>query len=301
MSHKAEILVVDDSATQAMGMRLMLEASGHSVRIAENGLVALNEVRRQQPDIVVTDLLMPEMDGLELVDALRAEFPKVPIILTTGKGSEEIACQALERGASSYVPKRHLQDELLETVDRILTVSAAANKHTNFPALLSSIDLELEIDNDEAQISSVIERLERPLNELGLLTDRSQMQIATAMDEALRNAIVHGNLEISSELRHAEDGKHYQAAVKEKLAMAPYCDRKVHIRLVADQTQATLSVRDDGPGFDIENLPDPTDPCNLDKCGGRGLLLINAFMDEVRHNEAGNEIIMIKRRPAEPS
>ena len=59
---------------------------------------------------------------------------------------------------------------------------------------------------------------------------------------------------------------------------------------------ATIIIRDEGPGFDLSSLRDPTDPENLEKAGGRGLLLINAFMDEVRHNERGNQITMIKNK-----
>ena len=60
-------------------------------------------------------------------------------------------------------------------------------------------------------------------------------------------------------------------------------------------SEATYIVRDEGPGFDPSILPDPTDPENLGKVSGRGLLLIRTFMDEVYHNERGNEIAMIKR------
>ena len=57
----------------------------------------------------------------------------------------------------------------------------------------------------------------------------------------------------------------------------------------------TYAIRDEGPGFDPSTLPDPTDPANLERVSGRGLLLIHAFMDEVRHNPTGNEITMVKR------
>jgi anti-sigma regulatory factor (Ser/Thr protein kinase) len=57
-----------------------------------------------------------------------------------------------------------------------------------------------------------------------------------------------------------------------------------------------IVIRDQGPGFDPTSLPDPTQPENLERAFGRGMLLISTFMDEVRHNEQGNEITMIKRR-----
>ncbi|MEO8268109.1 MAG: ATP-binding protein, partial [Aureliella sp.] len=108
----------------------------------------------------------------------------------------------------------------------------------------------------------------------------------------------HGNLDISSELRHADDGIHYCNEVQQRRSSEPYRQRQVFVELVADRHQAKFTIRDEGSGFDFRSLPDPTDPSNLDKCGGRGLLLINAFMDEVHHNEIGNEITMIKRKSA---
>jgi anti-sigma regulatory factor (Ser/Thr protein kinase) len=63
-------------------------------------------------------------------------------------------------------------------------------------------------------------------------------------------------------------------------------------------SEATISIRDQGPGFDPKSLPDPTDPENIGKISGRGLLLIRTFMDDVRFNDTGNEITLVKRKPA---
>ncbi|MEO8269877.1 MAG: response regulator, partial [Aureliella sp.] len=121
MENKALILVVDDSPTQALCMRRLLQGCFDVMTVA-NGKLALAAIHEKVPDLVVTDLHMPEMDGLELVEALREEHPALPIVLTTSQGSEEIAWQALRRGASSYVPKRHLRKELLPTVARFVSM-----------------------------------------------------------------------------------------------------------------------------------------------------------------------------------
>jgi anti-sigma regulatory factor (Ser/Thr protein kinase) len=63
-----------------------------------------------------------------------------------------------------------------------------------------------------------------------------------------------------------------------------------------DATAAVFVIRDEGPGFDVATVPDPTDPENFTKPSGRGLLLIRTFMDEVKHNAAGNEITLVRRR-----
>ena len=89
------VLAVDDSMTQVMGMQILLQQHGYEVITAANGRLALEAVRERRPDLVVTDLQMPEMDGLQLVAALRQEFSGLPIILTTAKGSEEIDSKAL--------------------------------------------------------------------------------------------------------------------------------------------------------------------------------------------------------------
>ncbi|HEY7428312.1 MAG TPA: ATP-binding protein, partial [Gemmataceae bacterium] len=111
-------------------------------------------------------------------------------------------------------------------------------------------------------------------------------------------ALYHGNLEVGSELRESDE-KAYRQLVEERRHSKPYADRRIHVHARASADEACYVVRDEGPGFNPNILPDPTDPANLEKVTGRGLLLIRTFMDEVRHNEKGNEIVMIKRRSEE--
>ena len=79
-------------------------------------------ITQQHPLAVLTDLDMPEMNGLDLVVALRREHPSIPVILMTAFGSEEIAIQALQSGAASYVPKRALARDLIATLQDVLEV-----------------------------------------------------------------------------------------------------------------------------------------------------------------------------------
>jgi anti-sigma regulatory factor (Ser/Thr protein kinase) len=80
---------------------------------------------------------------------------------------------------------------------------------------------------------------------------------------------------------------------------APYRDRRVRLSAALSPAEFVYVIADDGPGFDPSGLPDPTDPANLERIGGRGLMLIRTFMDRVEHNPRGNQITMVKtRRPA---
>ena len=143
-------------------------------------------------------------------------------------------------------------------------------------------------------MSPLIGRLQANLRRLNLFDETEQTRIGMALREALANAIEHGNLEASSKLRE-DDETVYHRLLAERRQQPPYCDRRVFIAAEESRQGVTYTIRDEGPGFDPSTLPDPTDPANLERISGRGLLLIHAFMDEVRHNATGNEITMIKR------
>jgi len=83
--------------------------------------------------------------------------------------------------------------------------------------------------------------------------------------------------------------------IEERGRTLPYSGRRVRVTARIARDRAEFVVRDDGAGFDVGKLPDPTDPDNLAKCSGRGVLLVRMFMDEVRFNAQGNEITMVKK------
>src|SRR5262245_49554999 len=121
----AKILIVDDSPLdQQLAGRLLQKgagadwfgADGLSLAYAGNGLEALQVIGKDSPDLVLTDLHMPEFNGLQLVEEVKLRHPQVPVVLMTAHGSEEVALQALRSGASSYVPKKNLAQDLLDTV-----------------------------------------------------------------------------------------------------------------------------------------------------------------------------------------
>src|SRR5207253_354782 len=132
--------------------------------------------------------------------------------------------------------------------------------------------------------------------QMKLIDKTGLIRIGTALHEVLVNAIEHGNLEMDSELREKSDRSAYRQVLDQRRQQLPYRDRRVRLRLRISRTEAVCVIADEGPGFDPNRLPDPTDPANLEKSAGRGLFLVRTFMDEVRFNAAGNEITLIKRR-----
>src|SRR5262245_61427792 len=117
------VLVVDDSPVdRALVTNLLHTLLGARVEHASNGRMALSKIESQPPDIVLTDMQMPELDGLGLVEEIRRLHPSLPTILMTAHGSEEIALAALRQGATSYVNKRNLAGRIAETVRDVLAV-----------------------------------------------------------------------------------------------------------------------------------------------------------------------------------
>src|SRR4051794_4811981 len=291
----SRVLVVEDSSTQALQIQFLLEDSGIEVEIARNGVEGLEAIGRTRPDVVLTDLDMPEMNGLELVEASRRQFPRVPIILMTALGSEEIAAQALQKGAASYVPKKNLARDIVKTLRTVLDMAHADQHQDRVIECLTGTEFHFRIDNDATLIPLLIGHLREHIGRMRFCDETELIRVNIALNEALYNALYHGNLEISSDLRQEDERAFYDLAGR-RCQQSPYRDRRVEMVVKVDRTEAVYVVRDQGPGFDPSKLPNPTDPANLDRIGGRGLLLIRTFMDEVSHNRKGNEITMIKRR-----
>lgn len=112
---KGNILVVDDEAQISRVLKTTLSAQGYGVRTAADGEQALNEMSNWTPDLVITDLRMPNMDGLQLCRRLRAQS-RIPIIILSVKGEESLKIEALDAGADDYVTKPFSVNELLARV-----------------------------------------------------------------------------------------------------------------------------------------------------------------------------------------
>jgi CheY-like chemotaxis protein len=289
------ILVVDDSKVDRTLAGNILSKADFEVLFAKDGREAISVVQGQSPEVVVTDLQMPDLDGLQLVHHLKNSHPSLPVILMTAHGNEETAVTALQTGAASYVPKKNLARDLEETVRSLLSVVSAQRAESQIIDCLSAIHVHYEIGHDVNVLRPLIGQMQGYLRQMQVCDESDIIRISTALQEAFVNAIEHGNLEMSSNLRELKDNS-YSKLGRERRTQPPFCDRKVKIRCEFSSELAKWVIQDEGKGFDPSSLPDPTDPANLEKVSGRGLLLIRTFMDDVSFNADANEITMIKRR-----
>lgn len=296
-----KVLVVDDAPVDRRLAGGILEKHGQlTIGYAANGREALAAIEADFPDAVVTDLQMPEMNGLELTETIRRRFPLLPVILMTAHGSEDIAVQALERGAASYVPKSNLARDLLDTVENVLAMARADRRHDRLMDCVAQSEVCFVLDNDAALIPPLVDYLQEHVMRMRICDETGRIRVGVALEEALLNGLYHGNLELSTEeLRDASSGllqPEGDDIVAQRRQQAPYKDRKLHVRATITPERAEYSIRDEGPGFAASSIPDPSDPTSLERESGRGLVLMRTFMDEVRYNETGNEVTLVKER-----
>ncbi len=289
------ILVVDDNAEDREIASECLKEHGVTPVFAENGREALKYLERRKPDAVLTDLHMPEMDGLQLVERMRLDYSTIPVVLMTAHGSEHAAAAALKAGALSYVPKKELRAHLCKTMKIVLAAVEAKRYREQARALLVRTETHFTLSYEPDGPAALVSHFQNNLRQIDFCDGTCLFQISTALTEALNNAIEHGSLELNSALR-GEDDEAYERRRGERMRQPPYRDRRIHIIERLTSTEVTYVIRDEGPGFDVSGVPDPRNPENLLKTSGRGLMLMRMFMDEVLFNRTGNEITMMKRR-----
>ena len=162
--NNTRVLVVDDEPRMIGFIRMNLELEGHQVIEAHNGLEALDTIRTQLPDIVLLDVMMPELDGFETLRMLR-EFSDIPVIMLTAKSDENDVVYGLELGADDYVTKPFGPRELSS---RIKAVLRRHESKTPDEAILK-IDDHLSVDFNQREVIVDGERVKLRPTEYRLL------------------------------------------------------------------------------------------------------------------------------------
>lgn len=142
------ILVVDDEERMVRFIRLNLEHDGFQVSEAFNGTQAINKLRTAMPDLVLLDVMMPDIDGFEVLKMVR-EISNLPVIMLTAKGEEEDRIRGLELGADDYITKPFSPRELVSRVRAVLRRTETAGGSTHG---LIEVDEHLKIDFDRREV-----------------------------------------------------------------------------------------------------------------------------------------------------
>jgi putative nucleotidyltransferase with HDIG domain len=150
----AHILVVDDEEATLEVVSTMLESRGYKCTALSNGRAAQEFVRRQKPDLVLIDTIMPEMDGIQLLDWLRGYDPEIPVIMVTAIHDISTALQTIRRGAYDYVLKPFEKDQLFHAVGRAWQHRQLITENKNY-----QINLQQDVERKTAELTNALDLL----------------------------------------------------------------------------------------------------------------------------------------------
>ena len=184
----------------------------------------------------------------------------------SGEGSEHV--KAFKVSAANFAHDQFDETQLKEIVATLLDYKT---RHIDTKEMMQGLHehIEFELPSAISLMHIVLEYLMKRVEKLGVVKSE-QSNLFVALDEAFVNAVKHGNK----------------------------FESKTLVRIIADASasEARFTIEDEGEGFDVNSIPDPLDPSNLFKTSGRGVLFIYNIMDEVKYNERGNRLTMIKKR-----
>jgi putative nucleotidyltransferase with HDIG domain len=150
------ILVVDDEEAIREVVSTMLESKGYRCTAVQNGRVAQEQVKKLTPDLVLSDMIMPEMDGIKFLEWMRQYDPEVPVIMVTAIHDISTALEAIRRGAYDYILKPFEKDQLFLGVGRALQHRRLIIENRSYQS-----NLEQLVEERTAQLTSAIEQLEQ--------------------------------------------------------------------------------------------------------------------------------------------
>ncbi|TWT98352.1 response regulator [Stieleria varia] len=290
------ILIVDDLAVEReIVARLIRSNSRFDVEFARDGNDAMNVLRDSRIDVIVTDLIMPGMDGMELTLAANDAYPSIPILLMTAYDTGHIAKEALTKGAASFVPKTQLNERLVGIVKRLVN-RGIIDRCRNFAGKCLSEGYSCyELSNDLSMIEPVVNAIHRTMTSMEIANPSSRIRTCTAVEEAILNAIVHGNLEIgqSNFITVRDQGKiTLHRTVDRRGRMLKFRDRKVIVKASFCREAAEISIQDSGDGFDVNAIVEANSSDHFHDGRSHGLALMHSLVGRVRFNDVANEVTL---------
>ncbi|MDQ6700608.1 MAG: response regulator [Acidobacteriota bacterium] len=277
MPQNARILIVDDDPDIHALLTSALASDGYAIDSAFDGLQGVERLESQRYDLVLTDVGMPGLDGLDLLHRIHEESPETRVLVMTAQNTPETVVRALKENAFTFFTKPFSTVAVAEMVDRALQSRTRQDDIEVLSARTDWIALQLRC---KLEIADRLAPFFRELN-VGLTADQ-QEDVAMAFRELLINAIEHGG--------HADP------------------EQKVHVAYIRTSRAINYLIRDPGKGFSFENLPHSAVSNTPDapfghaevrsqlgmRPGGFGIFMTRQMADEVIYNEEGNEVLLIK-------
>lgn len=293
------VLLVDADMTDRFTLQQKLSHAGYKIVSTEKAEDALYMLKsgEQKIDLLISDVKLRKMDGIELLRRVKAADAPLPVLLITGQGNMEDAINALRCGADDFIRKPFDANDVVLTVHSILRRKQEESIAESFAKYIEYSKTQYAIPNDISLVNVLAFQLTKNLVPAGFCSRTVAENLSLALKEAITNALCHGNLEISSNIRENEGLKSFNEEIEKRSEDPFYKSRKIYISCEQTKEYIAYSVEDEGAGFNYKSRPDPRDEENFFKNSGRGLFIIDVHFDEVSWNEKGNCIYLKKYKP----
>lgn len=291
---RTKILIVDDEAILRNLLVRFIRKIGYEPIETEDGEKAIELFRLTHPEVVISDVMMPKMDGITLLSEIKKIDPQVIMILMTGFGNEDMVIRALRGGATNFFKKPFNFNDLADVINTTLKYKSELDTTTYASRALVEEIKKFEIETTQADIYPIINQI--CVNFRNVFPDSEIINLKIGIEEMLTNAIEHGNLGITYEeknkaIEKGTFGRLLEQRMKEKNNQ----QKKIYLHSRLNKDHVEICIRDEGKGFNWRSLSEPS-PENLLSYNGRGIFLTKIFYDEVKFNERGNEVVIVKRR-----
>lgn len=288
------VLVVGDSSPDAMPLPPLLGQSGLESRVISS-LEELETPKDKCYSLILVDRVPGDSDAGSTLGGLKERHQATPMIVLTGdSGSDDLsqvsARQALQLGVAGCLPRRMVRSDLRRTLHAIRANGNSVPDSDGF-------GISYTIENSPELLPMIVSQVRQRIENWPFADPIETVRVTVALSEALDNALYHGNLELDSNLRQG-DGQAWRDESLRRRGLAPFRDRRIRFDGWFGSDGARFTVRDEGTGFNPLAQLDCTETQNLERCSGRGLLLMQMYMDGVDFNETGNEVTLVKRRPS---
>lgn len=292
------ILHVDPSSTDRDTVR---EALASQEAWTVEGAASYEEARERLQlhpvDLILSEVDLGDGEWRDLISAVRNRHMTTSVFIVSSSLTVESAAQAARDGAEAVLAKDGDPGEWLFPMECAIERAASRALRQAAESSLTQETLTFTLENEKCRIPHLVNLLIEHCDRFNLIDDRDRMRIQVALEEALLNSIIHGNLEVSSRLREVE-GDAFENAITERKSLEPFRSRRVTLTAEYTHDGAMFKIRDEGPGFDVEKVRNPTEDDAIALASGRGILLMRSFMDSIDYSDRGNEVIMYKRRSA---
>ncbi|RLD61521.1 MAG: hypothetical protein DRI95_14130 [Bacteroidetes bacterium] len=284
-----KILIVEDDYGSREYLLNLITLEGYDVRAAVNGEEGLAEYKSFDPDIIISDIQMPVMDGLQMLNILRQDKSDTIFIITTAYGSEDYAIDALRLGANNYLKKPIKRKSLIGLIDKYKLIVESHKLTKKAEGNLLKKDITLEFRTDINHIPSIISQL---VFELGVKLDDSEItNIELGLDELITNSVEHGNLGITfDEKVVASNDNTMLQLYAEKMKIKEFATRKIKVKYKLRKKYCEWTIIDQGKGFDWKLIPDPTKGAQLMELNGRGIFITHFLFDKMEYLGKGNKV-----------